>query len=140
MTSQIATFILAFCDDSKWKKVLLFFIAWRWCSIEMNFLPNCPIWEGAEKWDRYIYFIFLKSNHDQWAKTWEKIQFQKCVWVVARLPQILCEAQKPKSTFFEFFFLLYYESPPLEFFLKNVDFNLWGKECHALQNGLFPSF
>ena len=33
----------------------------------------------------------------QWAKTWKKIQFQMCIWVVARLPQRL------KSTFFEMF-------------------------------------
>ena len=57
-----------------------------------------------------------------------------CVWVVAWLPQRL------KSKFFEKFSSLQvpFGDPPLKFFSKIVDFNLWGKQCIVLPKWAFP--
>ena len=61
---------------------------------------------------------------------------QKCVWVVAKLPQRL------KSTLFEIF--SHYADPfvtaQFEKISKNVDFSLWGKQCIVLPKWTFFSF
>ena len=45
-----------------------------------------------------------------------------CVYVIAQLPQRL------KSMFFDIFSLLW-GTLHLNFFSKNIDFSLWGKQC-----------
>ena len=64
-----------------------------------------------------LVFIFHLNTPPQWAKKTQKIQFQICVWVVARLPQIL------KSTFFNSLRTLSHSKKTT----KNVDFSLRGK-------------
>ena len=64
----------------------------------------------------------VKSKHilHNELKSAKKIQFQMCVWVVARLPQRL------KAMIFEIFssFRVSFGDPPLENFSENFDFSL----------------
>ena len=105
---------------SKWKSLRLFF-----CLGE-NFKTKSHL-------EFSINILTLLYSHlvTQWAKMRKKFQFQKCVWLVARL------SQRQKSTFFEKKFLW---DPPLEIFSKNIDLAFEANSALSCKNGLFPRF